>query len=75
MMTSMVARFTADPDDNIVKVADVKLVSSVQRACRMITGHKLDPELVDIIFHMFDTNHDDSLASKEFIQVSDPRHM
>ncbi|KAK9834607.1 hypothetical protein WJX74_005603 [Apatococcus lobatus] len=43
--------------------------SDLQRACRMITGHKLDPPLMDIIFHMFDTNHDGSLASKEFIKV------
>lgn len=41
----------------------------LQRACRMITGQKLDPELIDIIFHLFDVNRDGSLASKEFIQV------
>ena len=41
----------------------------------MITGRKLDPELIDIIFFMFDTNKDGSLGSKEFIQVTLPSLM
>ncbi|KAK9847854.1 hypothetical protein WJX84_012039 [Apatococcus fuscideae] len=51
------------------RIADKFDRSDLQRACRMITGHRMDPELIDIIFHMFDTNQDGSLASKEFILV------
>ncbi|KAK9813177.1 hypothetical protein WJX72_010159 [[Myrmecia] bisecta] len=40
-----------------------------KRAVRKITGTVIREPVVDIVFHMFDTDHNNDLASAEFIRV------
>ncbi|KAF6158043.1 hypothetical protein GIB67_014837 [Kingdonia uniflora] len=40
-----------------------------QRACSNVCGVSLTDKMVDIIFHLFDTNGDGTLSIKEFVRV------
>lgn len=40
-----------------------------QRAVRISSGFELDPQIVEVIFKVFDENSDGQLSYKEFIAV------
>uniref|UniRef100_A0A914DMU6 EF-hand domain-containing protein n=1 Tax=Acrobeloides nanus TaxID=290746 RepID=A0A914DMU6_9BILA len=43
------------------------------RAVKCSTGHDLDPDLVDVLYKIFDTNNDDKLSYSEFIAIMNDR--
>lgn len=47
--------------------------SDFKRAASQVCGVSLTDNMIELVFHVFDTNHDGSLSSDEFIRVLEKR--